>query len=72
MANLKRYNCGNASGGMLFVESLDGEWVKFADVKEFLKPTTNKQSTPCPHAIMDQYEEGGPFKRWCKEFNWWC
>jgi hypothetical protein len=53
MANLTRYaapyvklterdDCG-------MVSDVNGEWVKFADIKEFLPTTHNKSSAKCQH-----------------------
>jgi hypothetical protein len=52
VANLTRYNL--AVDGEWEVESVgmgehpEGEWVKFEDVKEFLKTPTNRPIMPCP------------------------
>jgi hypothetical protein len=51
-ANLTRYTCFLRDDGhsiaALMVPSDTGEYVKFADVKESLSKSHNKQSTPCP------------------------
>ena len=48
MANLKRYEpCTTGSAFIGMQEVNGGEWVKFADIKEFLPTANNKQSTPC-------------------------
>lgn len=52
MSNLTRYDCEleeNVDWGhsAVMVKSSTGEYVKFDDIKEFLKPAHNKQGTPC-------------------------
>ena len=51
IANLPRYemgrcvSCGDCNREPAYVDE-DGEWVKFEDVKEFLKTPTNSKSMP--------------------------
>jgi hypothetical protein len=51
MANLKRYDILLCSDSDTFeeVDTPTGKYVKFADIKEFLPTTHNKQSAPCQH-----------------------
>jgi len=49
MVNFKKYAVvvDSINNRVQICETVKGEWVKFADVKEFLKPTTNSASAPC-------------------------
>jgi len=57
MANLTRYDMeyyNNDDGDECYIEiSRDGEWVKFEDIKEFLKTPTNTGSMPCPIGLHE-------------------
>ena len=48
MANLKRYtNFVDEFGKTIVLESNNGEWVKFDDIKELLNTSTNSAMTKC-------------------------
>ena len=53
MANFQRYKLDDFNALHSFMaRDPRGEWVKFADVAEALKPSHNKQSTPCQHKFI--------------------
>ena len=69
-ANLTRYDIwveGDSHESELIVEeSESGEWVKFADIKESLSKSHNKQSTPCDNPLHNTQVEADGRCHWCE------
>jgi len=60
MANLTRYNfaSGGEYGSAGMRESSDGEYVKFADIKELLQTSPNNGSMPCRFFSREKISTG--------------
>ena len=79
MSNLTRYDLyvGDTEEHAEFEidEDTNGEWVKFDDIKEFLKPTANDRYMTALEVFrefLDNTDGGinGPFQQWCRDWSW--